>query len=84
MKALVQSMIGNDKATVEAFQLYVESQFPFMEKHRVKDQEEMKKRLEAEVNKGPLRFSPAVMRPIREHIRAAPRQGAPAATRTSR
>jgi hypothetical protein len=72
VKVLAQGMsdqlVGNNKATIEAYQHFLESAFPFLEKHRKLSDDEMVKRLQEEVQKGPLHFSPVVMKPLRDHV----------------
>lgn len=62
---LLSSLTKESKGTSDAFKAVLEGMFPFMEKNKGLEDQKLKELMEAEVAKGPLHFSPVVMKPLR-------------------
>lgn len=66
---LVSPLTGNAKSTSEAFRSVIEGMFPFMEKTKGVEDKKLLEKMQEEVAKGPLHFSPVIMKPLRSAMK---------------
>lgn len=66
---LVSGLTGTAKSTADAFKAVIEGMFPFMQKTKGVEDKELTEKMQKEIAKGPLYFSPVVMKPLRSAMK---------------
>lgn len=76
MRALSQIMIDKDKG-VETFEEYMRAAFPWVESSRKKERADQIRKLQEEVNRGPMSVQPLWQKPIRSRLKTRTEDNTP-------
>ncbi len=69
LRALSQILMDKEKG-IEAFEAYMKSAFPWIESSKNRDRASQIKKLQEEVNKGPMSVQPLWQKPIKSRLKA--------------